>query len=224
MKKVVSFSIFGSNEKYLIGMEKNIDICKEIYPDWKVYIYYNNTVPDRFLNSYKNNENVITIDMGEDIMPGMVWRFYVEDADLFISRDADSRITLREKLAVDEWIESGKRLHIMRDHPHHNFPILGGMWGMRIDKNFVIRENIKIYFDKKNKNLFDRMSDMDFLKDEIYFKYLNDSLIHDSFYSINEKSRPFPTKMENYHFVGEIFESDDTRNYQYEEWLNKKEK
>jgi hypothetical protein len=68
------------------------------------------------------------------------------------------------------------------------------------------------------------MSDMDFLRDEIYSKYINDSFVHDSFYSINDHSKPFPEPLEDYRFVGEIFESDETRNYQFNEWINYKEK
>ena len=48
-----------------------------------------------------------------------------------IVRDTDSRLGIREKLAVDEWLDSGKKLHIMRDHPYHRVPMLGGMWGCR---------------------------------------------------------------------------------------------
>ena len=51
-----------------------------------------------------------------------MWRFEtIDDPDVEInmSRDTDTRILLREKLAVDEWLASGKTFHIMRDHPHH---------------------------------------------------------------------------------------------------------
>ena len=37
--------------------------------------------------------------------------------DLMVSRDLDSRLTMREVAAVREWEESGAALHVMRDHP-----------------------------------------------------------------------------------------------------------
>ena len=37
-----------------------------------------------------------------------------------LSRDCDSRLNKREKLAVDELLKSDKNFHIMRDHPWHN--------------------------------------------------------------------------------------------------------
>ena len=46
--------------------------------------------------------------------------------DLFMSRDLDSAPTQREADAVQEWLRSGKTLHVMRDHPSHTFPMLGG--------------------------------------------------------------------------------------------------
>ena len=52
-----------------------------------------------------------------------------EAVDRFIVRDADSRLNPRERLAVEEWIASGKRIHSIRDHPNHDRPLNGGMWG-----------------------------------------------------------------------------------------------
>ena len=38
----------------------------------------------------------------------------------YLMRNLDSRLSIREKLAVDEWVSSGKRFHVMRDHPSHS--------------------------------------------------------------------------------------------------------
>lgn len=54
---------------------------------------------------------------------GTIWRFLtIMDplVDLFISRDLDSAILPREVSAVEEWVQSDKTFHIMRDHPSHN--------------------------------------------------------------------------------------------------------
>jgi hypothetical protein len=64
----------------------------------------------------------------------MFWRFLAAcdpDVDIMISRDADSRLSKREKFAVEEWINSNYQFHIIRDHPYHSVPILGGMWGSK---------------------------------------------------------------------------------------------
>lgn len=225
MKKVISFSIYGENEKYLIGLLKNIILAKKFYPEWVVYIYYNNTVPKKYVEEYSSHLNVELYDMTNETLPGMLWRFFPnKGVDLFISRDADSRISLREVDAVNEWVESKKILHIMRDHPHHNYPILGGMWGIRLNSGIKIQDMVYDYFKDEKNDLFIKMKDMDFLRDRIYDHFLNDSFVHDSYFYINKHSKPFPNSLVDYHFVGEIFESDDNRNYQFNIWKDNKEK
>ena len=63
----------------------------------------------------------------------MSWRFLPAAnpiVERFIARDVDSRLTPRDKATVDAWVASGKKFHIVRDHPSHsNFPMSGGMWG-----------------------------------------------------------------------------------------------
>jgi hypothetical protein len=72
--------------------------------------------------------------MTESFLPNkMSWRFLVASVPFvstYVIRDIDSRLSEREKAAVDEWILSGKKFHVMRDHPAHGvLPISGGMWG-----------------------------------------------------------------------------------------------
>ena len=67
---------------------------------------------------------------------GMLWRFIPvldPSVSVMVSRDLDSRITYREQAAVEEWLESGLAFHVMRDNPHHDTEILGGMWGAMMD-------------------------------------------------------------------------------------------
>lgn len=42
-----------------------------------------------------------------------------------VSRDLDSKISARETAAVDEWLQSKKSFHIMRDNPQHGTAMLG---------------------------------------------------------------------------------------------------
>ena len=58
----------------------------------------------------------------------MMWRFLVTDdlsVDYFIVRDVDSRLSLRESLAVMDWtrLHSDKAFHCIRDHPSHGLVI-----------------------------------------------------------------------------------------------------
>lgn len=224
MEKVISFSVYGSNPKYTVGMIKNLELSKMIFPDWKVYIYYNNTVPIDMIEKYKKYNNCKLFNMDDYNLPGMFWRFLTydkENVERFISRDADSRLSMREKLAVDEWIESGKPLHIMRDHPNHGIPIYGGLFGLVCNKEFIIEDEILKWLVDKNKDLFAHNVDTFFLENIIYNRF--DMISHNSYHTEFPNSRPFPTKMENFRFVGEVYDQNDNRYNDYELLVNKKE-
>lgn len=226
MKKVISFSVYGSDPKYTIGALRNLQLSKHIYPDWDIYLYYNNTVPNDMIEKYKEYDHVTFFDMTGYNIPGMFWRFLPRDCERFISRDTDSRLSMREKYAVDEWIESNKTLHVMRDHPHHDgAPIMGGLFGIVIKDDFIIEDKINFWIEGKDRSLFNRWGDVLFLNMEIYEKYKKegDMISHDSVWMHHPYSKPFPQPMENYNFIGEIFDGNDNRYPQYQEWMTRKE-
>lgn len=68
--------------------------------------------------------------------------------DMFMSRDSDSQLLPREQTAVDEWLTSNQTYHIMRDHPYHCVPMLGG------------NNNIKKLIMRKLKSFSKRMAGM----------------------------------------------------------------
>jgi hypothetical protein len=207
--KYLSFSLWGDKPIYNVGIIRNAELWKTIYSDWQMVVYYDNTVPKETIDKL-NDLGVLTIDVTKKKLYGMFWRFFVidlPDSEYCVFRDADSRITIREKMAVDEWINSGKSLHVMRDHPAHGIPfgsdrlgILGGMWGIR--KGFISITNMINDF-VKNKNL-SYGSDQTFLK-SIYSLFENDKITHDEFF----EKKPFPIKREPGRFIGDRIDEFD---------------
>ena len=135
-----------------------------------------------------------------------------------ISRDADSRLGFREKAAVDEWLSSNKDFHIMRDHPNHGVPILGGMWGVKGN----ILSNIKNISIAYNPGNF-WQTDQIFLQNVVYPVVKEKSLVHDEFFE--KKSFPKLSKERNInHFVGQAYDGDglvlDTQNYGYQSYFD----
>lgn len=133
--KVISFALWGKNPLYTIGAIKNCQLAKELMPDWNVWIYVNNTIPITLINTL-TDIGATVINMGGDSTSclNMMWRLSPaldSSVDLFISRDADSRLTQRELNMVNQWIESDKELHLIRDHSYHMMPIMGGMFGIK---------------------------------------------------------------------------------------------
>lgn len=206
--KYISYSLWGKEPIYNVGIIRNAEQYKEIYTDWQMIVYHNNSVPIETIK--KLNELGVKCINAEGKTYGMFWRFYatdIEDADYVIFRDADSRLSIREKLAVDEWIESGKTLHVMRDHPAHYIPygtnskgILGGMWGIK-KQEIKFEQEINIFCMRQgiltNNNKF-YGSDQAFLK-SIYIFYNDDMCVHDEFFD----KKPFPIPRENGRFIGE---------------------
>ena len=237
--KVISFSLYGTNLKYIKGLFYNIELAELIYPDWLIYIYHDDSVLESDLEKLSFKKNIALINMSGSGIPGMFWRFMVYDdksVQCFIVRDADSRITIREKMAVDEWLKSYKKLHIMRDHPDHFFPILGGMWGLKVDNKFSMIDKIKKYLIEKNisTNIGIRWEDMWFLEKIIYRKYYFFKIVHDTYfnyfsirkylkkiyklkflYLLEFSCRKFPAKRIGDNFIGEIFDENNYRNDDY---------
>jgi hypothetical protein len=189
MKKIISFSIYGDDYKYTIGLIKNIDIINSKYPDWGIYIYYSN-IPIFILNILKTKGNCFIfpcIHKGFK-WEGMFWRFYPIESniDIMLSRDADSRITEREMDLVNQWIKSNKTFHIIRDNMGHRIEILGGTWGCKVrqfQEKYKIKkidEYLKNYYKRFAKDM-KRQPDQYFLKENIYPHIINDNMSHISF-------------------------------------------
>jgi hypothetical protein len=207
--KYLSFSLWGDKPIYNIGAIKNSELWKEIYPEWQMVVYYDNTVPSETIEILNSN-GVETIHMSDNIF-GCFWRFLISDrpdCEYAIFRDTDSRISYRERYAVDSWVSSNKTVHIMRDHPYHRIPagndklgILAGMWGIK-GNVIPISEMIKKFISNKSDHYG---IDQTFLK-VIYSIFENDNLTHDEFFTNN----PYPQKRTDSRFVGERINPDGT--------------
>jgi len=124
---------------------------------------------------------------------GMFYRFLVaadNSVDRFIVRDVDSRLNARDRLAVEEWIESKLAIHIMRDHVNHCLPINGGMWGGVMGALPSIQDQIMEWHDKNQ-----YMADLQFLESRVWPDVVHRHIAHDS-YCCDQypNTRPFPTQ------------------------------
>jgi hypothetical protein len=184
MKKVISYSLYGSDKKYCIGMIENLKINKEKLPDWETYIYYSDDVPKEYIDMYKEyNPVLINCGKTEYNWEGMFWRFRLfndNNIDIFLSRDADSRITDREIKFINDFIESKYTFHIIRDHPGHGTEILGGTFGVKV-KDFNKKYNIKnideyiLEYRKLYHKNIQKQPDQHFLRDNIWPLIKNDN-------------------------------------------------
>ena len=204
MTKIIAFSLWGDDPKYTVGAVKNAKLAKEIYPGWQCHFYIGDGVPSSIIEQLMEEEAVVIMTKGGG-WNATFWRFYSADSnDLFISRDTDSRLNLREKAAVDEWLASDKDFHIMRDHPYHQTEILAGMWGCRNGILKGVKDMIHDYDMREYDGVY--QNDQNFLREIIYPMIKDRAIVHDEYF----ERKPFPTRrMNEQDFVGQVYDSND---------------
>jgi len=213
MVNVISFSLWGDKTQYTIGSIKNAELAQIMYPNFECWFYiHKESVPENIVIELSKMSNVkIIFKYGDiNVLKPRTWRFEAidePDVEINMSRDTDTRILEREKFAVDEWLNSDKIFHIMRDHPHHGCNILGGMFGTKkipgINWNSML-SNVQQYGD--------RDYDQEFLRYSIYPLILNNSIIHASFHKWEDHCKDFPIYFDDeYRFVGEHVYHDESR-------------
>jgi len=203
---LISTSLYGENPKYVRGAVANCRLTPVIYPGWQLRIYVEGGHP-AIPELISEGAEIITMPKSEGTT-GMFWRFLAASdpsAERIICRDLDSRLNVREQAAVNAWIASGKKAHIMRDHVHHQmWQMFGGMWGI---KGGVIPDMEALI--EKHPNKVDRMQDAYFLMGNIYPLIEHDCLEHGCAFN----AVPFPPHTQYTGFVGQIFEADGTPNW-----------
>jgi len=171
MKKLISISVWGDNPRYIIGANRQYELAKEFYPDWKFRIY----TDDRNKFSYLTDAEIIQV---EDGSYGMYWRFdamFEDKNNIVLVRDSDSRITPREVRAVNEWIELDKLFHTFRDHDaHFEFPIIGCAFGYK--GKFSSTEHKRMLEYRSQLNYY--VGDQIYLRDAIYPLVKDSMMVH----------------------------------------------
>jgi hypothetical protein len=129
---VSSCSLFGRDSKYCEPAILNVQEQPGIYPQWVCRFYVDGSVPDNVVARLSKGGAQIVPVAGLAVQwPGPMWRLLaLQDplAHRILFRDADSVISRREAGAVEQWIASGKRFHMMRDWASHTELILAGLW------------------------------------------------------------------------------------------------
>lgn len=214
MLKVISFSLWGNNPKYTVGAIRNAELALGIYPDWKCKFFIGKCVSKSIIDQLYSYPNTLF-----DLKPktgdwtSMFWRFetsYDTNIDISIFRDTDSRINVREKYAVDDWLATDKTFHIMRDHPHHGFPILGGMWGFKNNPKYPMQKLLSS-FNKENKY----GTDYRFFIEQLYPLIGYDKIVHDPFFDKID----FPQPRQGTEFVGDVFDESNNRHPEYGSYI-----
>lgn len=218
--KVFSFTLFGSLDRYCKGMIINIKEIEKRFPDFYIWIYIANDVPQTYIDEFYRHPNVKLIFTDYKNDTAKMCRFLpIDDPDveLMIVRDADSRVYFRDETSVRDFMSSSKLFHIIRDHRVHTIPILGGLWGAKKGCfDFKIKDALEYFFQNITpKEKCEYEDDQNFLRKMIYPSVLDNALIQDEYHQGFEPpsmhtpiSRPriFPD------FIGQIYMFDENGN------------
>jgi protein O-GlcNAc transferase len=211
MKKIISYSLWGNEPKYLIGALENMKCKEKLFTDWTCRFYCHVKVDPYYIDQLEKAGAEIVIKNEVPSIkpmdnPGWFWRFEIlkdKNVERCISRDCDSRLTQREKNCVIDWERSGKEFHIIRDHVMHGTKIMAGMWGAT--KSFIDRidydDMIKTFSTLVYNNIY--ATDQEFLARMIYPLIKDTALIHDDWDRFNEGARKIPHIRDAQHFIGE---------------------
>lgn len=213
-KRIISMALYGSDPGYLNGAIDNAVLVRRDWQGWTLRVYYGDDVPESTLRVLRvlDVELVPSSSAHARDHAGLMWRYAVlQDPTVtrFIVRDADSRLTRRDRHAVNEWIDSGHLFHVVRDHPWHGTEIMGGIWGA---VGGLIRPAMLEPFQSSTAEI-KFYEDQYFLKRFVWPHIQAHALTHDSYLcEAGYKTaawRPFPTRrLEHTDFVGNVYRND----------------
>lgn len=207
-KRVLSFCLYGQKEIYKHGLIENIKLKNIFYPDWEFWLYVPVNYDLGFIGDLIQYINVLRVDAREDYF-FTLYRFLPpmhDDVEFYEVRDLDGRLSLRDRVFVEEFIHSGKQLHIIRDHPNMTFVIGAGCYGGVGGPESKLKniDTLIRNFKGRRDNFF---VDSEFLKYVVYPLYNKTELfIHDEFY---DRITPFPIKRFNGEHIGSIIDTNN---------------
>ncbi|HVQ09910.1 MAG TPA: hypothetical protein VMS43_15905 [Allosphingosinicella sp.] len=192
-RNLIAFSVWGDDIRYLNGAITNAIVARYLYPGWTARFYTDASTPPAFRDALTQNgaQVVMVEDLPADRF-GLFWRFLVEDdpeVDIYLVRDADSVMNIKERWAVADWLKSGKAFHVMRDHPQHSELILAGMWGAHRGNIGSMRKRIEDSV-RAGRNVGNNSTlDQHFLRNVVWPIARNSVKIHDDYFDFMSPAR-----------------------------------
>ena len=191
-ERVIAFSLWGANPRYLRGALHNQLRAPLLYPGFRSRFYVDSSVPADLLAALEAEGAQLVMEEGEPSQRRrLTRRFLVADdpgVAVYLVRDADSLVNARETAAVREWLDSGKPIHAMRDWWTHTDPLLAGMWGGLGGVLPPLEPLINTY---KSGVLETPNWDQWFLRDRVWPSVRKKAFVHDRLFA-TQGSHPFP--------------------------------
>ncbi|MDR0479584.1 MAG: tetratricopeptide repeat protein [Burkholderiaceae bacterium] len=201
-RNIIALLLFGRDCKYCEPAILNAQEQPNIYPHWVCRFYVDASVPENVINRLRaSGAQIVQVEGTAAQWAGPMWRWLAlgnPQAHRILFRDADSVISSREAGAVEQWLASGKRFHMMRDWGSHTELILAGLWS-------AVAGSLPPFQDLMGRFMSEpldsrRFADQHFLRQYVW-PYARTSLMqHDSMFGFMGAA-PFPNeqKSEGFH-------------------------
>lgn len=191
--RIIAFSLWGSNPRYLRGALHNALLASSLFPDWTCRFYVDSSVDKALVAALRSlGSEIAMVVGGKSDRQRLCRRFLVADdpgVGRYLVRDCDSVLSEREARAVDHWLHSNKGFHVMRDWWTHTDPMLAGMWGGTAGVLPKLGPLIAAYRPNRVETA---NWDQWFLRDRIWPLIRDRTLVHDRWFN-SRGAVPFPT-------------------------------
>jgi len=188
---IIAFSLFGESPYYWDCAIANASMAFSIYPEWRCRFYCDPKVPTTVRDSLlRLRSQVFVFERDSEKWSGLFWRFHAFDdptVNTVMIRDVDSPFSVRERLAVDDWLASAYPFHAIRDHLYHCEPLMAGLWAGFTGLLPPVRSLVEHFTTQGN----DRYVDQKFLRLEIWPRIRDATLSHDRYFKLGA-TRPPP--------------------------------
>lgn len=185
-RHIISFSLFGTQARYLDGAVANAHAATRLYPGWTCRFHIDDSVPAETCAALvASGAQLRRMARPQRLADGLFWRFTVlDDPEVthFLVRDADAVLNPREAAAVSAWLASGRGFHVMRDHPAHTDLVLAGLWGGVRGRLPPLAELLQGFRYRTGTQA--RSADQAFLAARVWPRIRHDCLVHDSLYRV----------------------------------------
>ncbi|MGA3005375.1 MAG: tetratricopeptide repeat protein [Acetobacteraceae bacterium] len=192
---VISYCLWGNEPRYLAPLQESVRILPHLFPAWSMRVYYDTTVDHHYITDLGKRGvqlRQMILPQGQPGYRRLLWRFEVirdPSVQRFLIRDADALLNIKERVAVDAWLQSDYYFHAMRDWHSHTDLILAGMWG---GVGNILPSPTELFRASTSWRVENNHVDQDILSDTVWPTICHSILIHDSVFTGTLGSVPFP--------------------------------
>jgi hypothetical protein len=194
-QNVISYVLWGDQPRYHVPLLENLRLRNHLFPAWTIRVYADRSVPPELVKELQRSGAQLVLreqPKNEPAARRLLWRFEViadPAVKRFLVRDADSILSVKERVAVDDWLRSPKYFHVMRDFRTHTDLMLAGMWG---GVGGILPPPAKLWEQFKPWRAETDHIDQDLLTVTVWPTLKQSCLIHDSVFTGCLGSVPFP--------------------------------